>query len=46
MKFKIINLLFVIFTLALLGYAGGNGINYLTNWIENEAGQFVALLVY
>ena len=36
MKFKILNFLFACTILALLGYAGGNGINYLTTWFKNK----------
>ena len=36
MKFKILNFLFACSILALLGYAGGNGFNYLTNWFKNK----------
>ena len=46
MKFKILNFFFACLMLALLGYAGGNGFNYLINWFKNKAGQIVALLVF
>ena len=36
MKFKILNFLFACTILALLGYAGGNGFNYLTTWFKNK----------
>ena len=46
MKFKILNFFFACTILALLGYAGGNGFNYLTTWFKNKAGQIIALLVF
>lgn len=36
MKFKILNFFFACLMLALLGYAAGNGFNYLTNWFKNK----------
>ena len=46
MKLKILNFFLACLMLALLGYAAGNGLNYLTTWFKNKAGQIIALLVF